>query len=283
VLLVFAGCGGAPVAPAQAGSPSISSEETPPSEAEIAQAQKRCGAADEVHAHDLGSGKSTEAFAPCGQSGARDYSAMVKVETLDEGVHIIIDATDDEVTLLGPDVTKRDAVLVYPKGKGSIAVEVPLVKTRTGYSGDKIVLWNDLGKLTDDGTKIDVAIYDHDHSTESTEEMHVSVAVSAGKSCEKAQDENMQTITMGAQGAKVADLTDAQLGAPMRSSSFFASCGLPDSASADICVAVKRGKPVGVSVALTPSDNRVATCIDRATRRLAFPASDQLDVVHQKF
>ncbi|HEX4446958.1 MAG TPA: hypothetical protein VH044_09485, partial [Polyangiaceae bacterium] len=80
MLLVFAGCGGAPVAPAQAGSPSISSEETPPSEAEIAQAQKRCGAADEVHAHDLGSGKSTEAFAPCGQSGARDYSAMVKVE-----------------------------------------------------------------------------------------------------------------------------------------------------------------------------------------------------------
>ena len=62
-----------------------------------------------------------------------------------------------------------------------------------------------------------------------------------------------------------------------------ASCGLPGSASADICVAVKRGKPGGVSVALTPSDNRVATCIGRATRRLAFPASDQLDVVHQKF
>jgi hypothetical protein len=279
MLLALAACGGAAaVAPSAA-----PSEEAPPSEAEIAQAQKKCGSADEVHAHDLASGKSTEAFAPCAQSGARDYSALVKVETLDEGVHITIDATDDEVTLLGPDVTQRDAVLVYPKGKGSIAIEVPLVKTRTGYSGDKIVLWNDRGKLTDEGTKIDVAIYDHDQSAQSTEEMHVAVAVSAGKSCEKAQDENMQTITMGAQGAKAADLTDAQLGAPMRSSAFFASCGLPDSASADICVAVKRGKPVGVSVALTPSDNRVATCIDRATRRLAFPASDQLDVVHQKF
>ena len=271
-------CGGAAPAPAQS-----ASSEPAPTEAEIAQAQKSCGAADEVHAHDLTSGKTTEAFAPCSKSGARDYSALVKIETIDEGVHIIIDATDDEVTLLGPDVTQRDAVLVYPKGKGSVAIEVPLVKTRTGYQGDKIVFWNDLGKLTDDGTKIDVAIYDHDHSAHSTEEMHVSLAVSTGKSCEKAQDENMQTINIGGRGAKAADLTDAQLGAPMRSSSFFSTCGLSDSASADICVAVKRGKPIGVSVALTPSDNRVAACIDRATRHLSFPVSEQLDVVHQKF
>ena len=274
-------CGGAAAPPAQS-----ASSEPAPTEAEIAQAQKSCGVADEVHAHDLASGKTTEAFAPCSKTGARDYSALVKIETLDEGVHIVIDATDDEVTLLGPDVSQRDAVLVYPKGKGSVAIEVPLVKTRTGYRGDKIVLWNDLGKLTDDGTKIDVAIYDHDHSSQSTEEMHVSLAVSTGKSCEKAQDENMQTITMGGRSserAKAADLSADQLGAPMRSSSFFSSCNLPDSASADICVAVKRGKPVGVSVALSPSDNRAAACIDRAARRLSFPVSEQLDVVHQKF
>jgi hypothetical protein len=160
---------------------------------------------------------------------------------------------------------------------------VPLMKTKTGYRGDKIVLWEDMGKLTDDGTKIDVAIYDHDHSAHQTEEMHVALAVSAGKSCEKAQDENMQTMNMGAKGAKAADLSDAQLGAPMRTSAFFESCGLPDSSNADICVAVKRGKPVGVSVALTPSNSKVATCIDRAARHLAFPVSDQLDVVHQKF
>jgi hypothetical protein len=280
LLLALGACGGA-AAGGPAGAPPAAAEEAP-TESEIAQAQKPCGGTDEVHAHDLASGKATEAFAPCSKTGARDYSALVKIETLDEGVHIIIDATDDEVTLLGPDATQRDAVLVYPKGKGSAAVEVPLVKTRTGYRGDKIVLWDDLGKLTDDGTKIDVAIYDHDHSAHSTEEMHVSLAVSSGKSCEKAQDENMQTITIGARGAK-ADLTDDQLGAPMHSSAFFSSCGLPDSANADICVAVKRGKPVGVSVALTPSNNRVAACIDRATRRLAFPMSEQLDVVHQKF
>ncbi|HEX3770029.1 MAG TPA: hypothetical protein VHV30_04160, partial [Polyangiaceae bacterium] len=283
LLVSMFGCGGAATNAPSGASPGASAGGDAPTEAEIAQAQKPCGGADEVHAHDLASGKATEAFAPCSKTGSRDYSALVKVETLDEGVHIIIDATDDEVTILGPEAAQRDAVIVYPKGKGSVGIEVPLMKTKTGYRGDKIVLWEDMGKLTDDGTKIDVAIYDHDHSAQQTEEMHVALAVSAGKSCEKAQDENMQTMNMGAKGAKAADLSDVQLGAPMQTSAFFAGCGLPDSSNADICVAVKRGKPVGVSVALTPSNNKVATCIDRATRHLAFPVSDQLDVVHQKF
>src|SRR6202012_2228634 len=104
--------------------------------------------------------------------------------------------------------------------------------------------------------------YDHDHSAQQTEEMHVAVAVSAGQSCEKAQDQNMQTMNMGAKGAKAADLSDAQLGSPMRPSRSLPSAGFPDTSNADICVAVKRGKPVGVSVALTPSNNRVAACID---------------------
>jgi len=46
---------------------------------------------------------------------------------------------------------------------------------------------------------------------------------------------------------------------------------------------VKRGKPVGVSVRVNPVNNRVAACIDRSARRLSFPASDHLDVVHQTF
>jgi len=46
---------------------------------------------------------------------------------------------------------------------------------------------------------------------------------------------------------------------------------------------VKNGKPLGVSVSVTPQNRRVAVCIDRAARRLSFPSSDKLDVVHQKF
>ncbi|HZU84094.1 MAG TPA: hypothetical protein VE987_14295, partial [Polyangiaceae bacterium] len=242
-----------------------------------------CGDAEQVHAHDLSAERATEAATPCASAGPRDYSAIVKMETLDQGVHITIDATDDEVTLLGPDVKERDSVVVYPRGKGSPGVEVGLVKTKVGYRGDKIVFWDDLGALTDDGSRIDVAIYDHDRSAGSTEEMHLSLAVSTGKSCEKAQDENMQTIDMRSRLGAKADLTKEQLGAPMRTSSFFARCGLPDSSNADVCVAVKHGKPIGVSVTVTPANKRVAACIDRSTRRLAFPDSDNLDVIHQKF
>lgn len=272
-----AGCGGGAESSPGAQAPAGANEEAPTA-AEIEQAKKPCGEVDKVHAHDLSSGTSTEAFAPCAKTGSHDYSALVKVETLDEGVHIFIDATDDEVSLLGPDVKSRDAVIVYPKGKGSTAVEVPLMKTKTGYHGDKIVLWDDLGKLTDDGTRIDVAIYDHDKSTRETEELHVSVGVSTGKSCERAQDENPQSVAMG-KADKRRDLSKDELGRPISSSNAALACALPDAAHAKICVLVRAGKPLGVTVDVSPANNRVATCIDRRMRRLAFPVSDKADTV----
>jgi hypothetical protein len=270
--------GGAQSSPPPTASAPTDSVGAPPTEAEIEQAKKPCGTADKVHTHDLTSGEATEAFAPCSQSGARDYSALIKVETIEDGVHILIDATDDEVTLLGPEAKERDAVLVYPKGKGSVAVEVPLMKTKTGYHGDKIVQWDDLGKLNDEGSRIDVAIYDHDKSSHSTEEMHVAVGVSTGKSCERAQDENPMTMKMGA-SAGGRDLTKDELGRPISSSNAAAACGLSDASHAKICVLVRRGKPLGVTVNVTPPSNRVAVCIDRRMRRLAFPVSDKPDTV----
>jgi hypothetical protein len=276
-LTVTAACGGG-AKPPPARSP-VSGQPTP---AQVTEAQRPCGDADQVHAHDLNSSAATEAFAPCSKNGPRDYSALVRIETINEGVHIFIDATDDEVTLLGPDVKDRDVVMVYPKGKGSKGVEVGLVKTNAGYRGDKIVFWDELGTLTDEGTRIDMAIFDHDESAKSTEEMHVALAVSTGKSCERAQDENSQTMDLRHRQPSP-DLSRDQLGAPMRTSSFFAQCGLAESAKADICVAVRQGKPLGVSVTVDPQDNRVAACIDRSARRLSFPVSGNLDVVHQTF
>jgi hypothetical protein len=271
-------CGGSPQPVRAEGSAAA-----PPDEAKAA--THPCGTADTTQAHDLNGDKPTEALVPCSKNGANDYSGVIKIETIPEGVHIIINATDDEVNagVLGADVKTRDAVIVYPKGKVSKAIEVPLMKTKDGYTGDKIVLYDDLDKLTDEGTKLDIAVFDHDSkSGEPSEEMHVTVAVSTGKSCERAVDENPQTVDFRKNG-KSADLTDAQLGAPMQSSGFFSGCGLASSANADICVAVKQGKPLGVSVKVAPQNNRTAACIDRATRRLHFPPSDKLDVVHQHF
>ena len=240
----------------------------------------------QVQLHDLNAAESTQMLAPVSKDGEKDYSGVVKIETLPEGIHIMINATDDDVDngVLGSDVKKRDAVIVYPKGKGTKeTIEVPLMKTATGYVGDKIVLFDQFDKLSDEGTKIDVAIFDHDKGGGDSEEMHLSVRISTGKSCEKAQDENPQVLDMRGGGHGSVDLTAAQLGAPLQSGQFMASCGLASSAHADICVAVKQGKPLGVSVAVTPKNNQVATCIDRATRKVRFPASDKLDVVKEKF
>ena len=270
--VVLAACGGAQTPSAQ------SASEEKPTEAEMEQAQKPCGSTDSTQRADLSSGKATDAFAPCAKGGAKDYSALVHIEPVDDGVHIIIDATDEDVTLLGPDVAKRDAVIVYPKGKGSTAVEVPLEKTKTGYHGDKIVFWNDLDKITDEGTKIDIAVYDHDKASGETEELHVSVGLSTGKSCEKAQDENPQQVTMGKANSKP-DLTNDQLGAPINNANAAAACGLPDSAHAKICVLVRNGKPLGVTVNVDPKNNKLAACIDRRMRRLAWPADDRPNTV----
>jgi len=271
-------CGGSP--PSQSPAPTVAA--VPPGEATAT--VRGCAGADQVQTHDLNATGVTQALVPCAKSGASDYSGMIQIETIPEGVHITIHATDDQVDLgmLGSDAKTRDAVIVYPRGKGSKAVEVPLMKSTSGYVGDRIVMWEDLDKLTDNGTKLDIAVFDHDKAGETSEEMHVSIAVSTGKSCEKAQDENPQTVDMGAKSA-TPDLTDTQLGGPVKDSSWFSSCGLADSANADVCVAVKHGRPLGVSVGVTPDNKRVAACIDRQARRLHWPDSDKLDVVHQKF
>jgi hypothetical protein len=243
-----------------------------------------CGEKDKVHAHDIHDEDGSETFVPCSASGKGDYSGAIKIETLPEGIRITINATDDEVKMgaLGSDVKDRDAVLVYPRGKGSKSVEVPLMHTPHGYTGDKIIPWEDLDKMNDEGTKIHVAIYDHDAKSGSHEELSVQISVSTGKSCEKAMDDNPQTIDMGKKNSKP-DLTNDQLGQPMRNSTFFSGCGLADSANADICAAVKQGKVLGVSVKITPNNNKVAACIDKATRKLPFPQSDKMDVVKQHF
>ncbi len=272
VLLVSCGGGSKPATDAKGGvsKPTASDVHT-------------CAAADHTHKYDLHDEDGDESLIPCAGGGKHDYSGIVHIETRPEGVHITIKATDDDVNegVLGSDVKQRDAVIVYPKGPGSKAIEVPLKKNATGYIGEKTILWEELDKISDEGTKIDIAIFDHDDGQKQSEEMHVSVAVSVGKSCEKVRDENVETIDMGKKGS--ADLTKEQLGAPMKSSTFFQSCGLADSQNAEICVAVKNGKPLGVSVKVAPASNKVAACIDKATRRLNFPASPKLDIVTQKF
>lgn len=248
-------------------------------------ARHQCGEHDKVHTYDLHDEDGQDHFVPCAQTGREDFSGKVRFETTSEGILVIIEATDDDYNegKLGSEVKGRDAVIVYPKGPGTQGVEVPLEKTESGYKGQKLIPFDDLPTLTDEGSKIDVHIYDHDddHKDGAHEQLKVSVAISAGKSCEKARDENPDEVVMGKKGSR--DLTAEELGRPMATTAFINHCRLPDSANAEICVAVKKGKPLGVSVKVSPQNNKLAACIDRATRKLAFPRSDKLDIVKQTF
>lgn len=244
-----------------------------------------CGEQGKVHEYDLHDEDGQDHYAPCSKEGSDDLSGKVRLETTIDGVMVLINVTDDDVNegVHGTDIKGRDAMIVYPKGRQAKGVEVPLKRVAHGYTGQKLIPFSELEKLTDEGTRLEVSIYDHDdaHPEGKHEELRVSVAISAGKSCEKAQDENPQEIVMGKKGSR--DLTADELGAPMKTSTFISRCGLSDSANADICVAVKQGKPLGVSVRVSPQDNKVAACIDKATRRLSFPRSEKLDVVKQHF
>jgi eukaryotic-like serine/threonine-protein kinase len=71
-------------------------------------------------------------------------------------------------------------------------------------------------------------------------------------------------------------LTDAQLSAPLGSLDFGA-CGAPDDMKLTVQVAVKGGRAVGVTVETDPSNKSVASCIDRAVRKLRWPSSPKLD------
>jgi hypothetical protein len=65
--------------------------------------------------------------------------------------------------------------------------------------------------------------------------------------------------------------------------SYLGGCGVPDRARVDVCVAVKNGRAVGVTVRLAPSAPSVERCIARRVRGLAFPAHPRLDVARTRF
>jgi hypothetical protein len=245
---------------------------------------ERCGDSERVEEYDLYDEDGQDLFSPCAATGNEDFSGKVHIDTTPEGILVTISATDDDFNegKVGTPVTGRDAVIVYPKGPEAKGIEVPLEPVPGGFKGSKLIPFEELDKLTDEGTKLTIRIHDDDHRKGAAdEELKVQVTVSAGKSCERAIDENPQEIRMGAGQTK--DLTTEQLGEPMKSSAFMSSCDLPDSATAEICAAVKNGKPLGVSVNTSPKNNKVAACIDRAVRKLSFPKSEKLDVVKTTF
>jgi hypothetical protein len=109
-----------------------------------------------------------------------------------------------------------------------------------------------------------------------------SLVASLGTSCEQAAAEAVQEIEIG--GAPAApDLAREDYAAILERGSYFSACGTPDSMRVEICAAVRAGRAVGVTVRTQPGSRRVADCVARAVRSLAFPSHPRLDVVRTSF
>jgi hypothetical protein len=105
--------------------------------------------------------------------------------------------------------------------------------------------------------------------------VHRHYGAPSGPSYESAVDSNNRHLTMGANAG--ADLSDAQLSAPMSDGTFVSECGAPDSMGVTVKVAINRGRAVGVSVSTSPPSTDVANCIDHHVRTLAWPSRPTMD------
>jgi hypothetical protein len=98
-----------------------------------------------------------------------------------------------------------------------------------------------------------------------------------GASFDDILNNNNQVVNIG--GQQTADLTNAQLAAPLRSAGFISGCGAPDDMHVTVQVAVKNGGAVGVTVSTSPPNPGVAGCVAAHVRGLRWPVSEKADFV----
>jgi len=95
----------------------------------------------------------------------------------------------------------------------------------------------------------------------------------AGPTYEAAMASSKQEVTIGSNSGP--DLTNAQITGPMRNGSFVGECGAPDAMKVTVKVAIKNGRPAGVSVYAPDAD--IAGCVDRYVRTFSWPSSPKMD------
>jgi MYXO-CTERM domain-containing protein len=105
-------------------------------------------------------------------------------------------------------------------------------------------------------------------------------ASAALPSCEDAIASNVEDAARRP-GEK--DLSAEDFAAVLNEGAYLTPCSVPDTAAVEVCVAVRDGKPVGVTVTTRPRDTKLADCISAEVAALSFPKHPKMDVARTKF
>jgi hypothetical protein len=104
---------------------------------------------------------------------------------------------------------------------------------------------------------------------------------SDGMSCEDAQAQNVDEIDM--RGGGQADLTAKDYAPVLNNGGYLSPCEVPETSKIQICVAVRGGAAVGVTVTIDPSSPDLELCVAKQVRALSFASHPKMDIVKVQF
>jgi|SRR5882672_2691399 len=104
---------------------------------------------------------------------------------------------------------------------------------------------------------------------------------SDGITCEDAQAQNVEEVDL--HGGGQVDLTAKDFAAVLNNGTYLAPCEVPEASKIQICVAVRGGGAVGVTVTLDPSNPDLEVCVAKQVRTLAFASHPKMDIVRVHF
>ncbi len=79
------------------------------------------------------------------------------------------------------------------------------------------------------------------------------------------------------------EMTRGQHAAILNRGDYVMACGAPISMTVSVCVAIRAGRAIGVTVRTTPENATIASCVDKAVRGMSFPSHDELDLTRTVF
>ena len=102
-----------------------------------------------------------------------------------------------------------------------------------------------------------------------------------GSSCQDAIAEAKRTAT--GTGLDADDKAVGEIKERLNKGSYLNDCDVPETSGVDICVGIREGKVLGVTVKLTAGEMSQAECVANGVRAMAFPSHPAFSVARTEF